>query len=103
RLRPALQLWADVRSQPEPGLAIVGFGKRDAPYDAGLPTLLSRPGGEVVATNDQHAFLRFEGELAVGDVLVFGVSRPFTAFASWPALPLIDGEANVVGAVRTLC
>ena len=32
---------------PEPGLAIVGFGKRDAPYDLGLPVVRSHPGVEV--------------------------------------------------------
>jgi D-serine dehydratase len=101
-LRPALTLWADVRSLPEPGLAIVGFGKRDAPYDAGLPTVLSHPGFEVVATNDQHAFVRYEGDLAVGDVLRLGISHPCTAFDKWPALPLVDDQANVVGAVRTI-
>jgi D-serine dehydratase len=102
RLRPALRLWADVRSQPEPGLAIVGFGKRDAPYDAGLPTVLSHEGCEVVGTNDQHAFVRFHGRLEVGEVLQLGISHPCTAFDKWSALPLVDGEANVVGAVRTL-
>jgi D-serine deaminase-like pyridoxal phosphate-dependent protein len=101
-LRPALTLWADVRSLPEAGLAIVGFGKRDAPYDAGLPTVLSHPGFEVVATNDQHAFVRYEGDLAVGDVLRLGISHPCTAFDKWPALPLVDDQANVVGAVRTI-
>jgi D-serine dehydratase len=101
-LKPALMLWADVRSLPESGLAIVGFGKRDAPYDAGLPTVLSHPGFEVVATNDQHAFVRYEGDLAVGDVLRLGISHPCTAFDKWPALPLVDDQANVVGAVRTI-
>src|SRR4051812_9764807 len=103
-LRPALTLWADVRSLPEPRLAIVGFGKRDAPYDAGLPTILEvvgrdgrrrdpPSGAEVAATNDQHAFVRFDGgELAVGDVLVLGISHPCTAFDKWPALPLLDPD-----------
>ncbi|MGH3731585.1 MAG: alanine racemase, partial [Micromonosporaceae bacterium] len=35
-LRPALRLWAYVLSTPEPGLAICGYGKRDAPYDMDL-------------------------------------------------------------------
>jgi D-serine deaminase-like pyridoxal phosphate-dependent protein len=38
-LRPALELWARVLSCPEPGLAIAGFGKRDAPYDIDLPVI----------------------------------------------------------------
>jgi D-serine dehydratase len=114
RLRPALQLWTDVRSRPEPGLAIVGFGKRDAPYDSGLPVVLGvvepdgtrrppPPGAHVAATNDQHAFVRWtDGELAVGDVLVCGISHPCTAFDKWSALPLVDETSSVVGAVRTV-
>jgi D-serine dehydratase len=114
RLRPALQLWADVRSRPEPGLAILGFGKRDAPYDIDLPRVLAlvdregrrqQPpaGWEVAATNDQHAFLRGEGDgPAVGDVLLLGISHPCTAFDKWNALPLVDQDANVVGAIRTV-
>jgi hypothetical protein len=37
RLRPALEAWGAVLSRPEPGLAIVGFGNRDVPYDLDLP------------------------------------------------------------------
>ena len=45
-LLPALQLWAYVQSVPEPESAIVALGKRDAAFDAGLPTpaLHFRPG-----------------------------------------------------------
>src|SRR4051812_7115190 len=67
QLRPALSLWAEVLSVPEPGLAIANFGKRDAPYDIELPIPLRvvdgelPPGLRVEALNDQHAFLRFDG------------------------------------------
>ena len=45
-LQPALQVWAYVQSLPEPGRAIIALGKRDAAFDAGLPTpaLRYRPG-----------------------------------------------------------
>ena len=46
--QPALELWTDVLSCPEPGRAIAGVGRRDAPYDAGLPTVF-------------RAFLGFQG------------------------------------------
>ena len=39
-LRPAMMVWAYVVSRPEPDLAIVGFGKRDASYDVDLPLSL---------------------------------------------------------------
>lgn len=32
-LVPALELWAPVLSRPEPGLALLGAGKRDLPFD----------------------------------------------------------------------
>ena len=34
-LRPALELWAQVLSRPEPGLALLGAGRRDAGFDRG--------------------------------------------------------------------
>ena len=39
-LRPALELWAQVLSRPEPGLALLGAGRRDAGFDKGLPVPL---------------------------------------------------------------
>jgi D-serine deaminase-like pyridoxal phosphate-dependent protein len=108
-LRPALQLWSEVLSVPEPGLAIAGFGKRDAPYDIDLPVPLRVFGRElpdglrVEALNDQHAFLRYDdGELRVGDLVVCGISHPCTAFDKWPLVPLVDDDNRVIGAVRTL-
>jgi D-serine deaminase-like pyridoxal phosphate-dependent protein len=100
-LRPAMELWAYVLSTPEPGLAICGFGKRDASYDVDLPTPLGLRGAVVEKLNDQHAFVRHEGELAVGDVVVFGLSHPCTALEKWPLIPLLDDADAVVGAVRT--
>jgi D-serine deaminase-like pyridoxal phosphate-dependent protein len=108
-LRPALRLWSEVLSVPEQGLAIAGFGKRDAPYDIDLPVplrVVDRPlpaGLRVEAMNDQHAFLRFDGgELRVGDLVVCGISHPCTAFDKWSLLPLVDDSDGVIGAIRTL-
>jgi D-serine deaminase-like pyridoxal phosphate-dependent protein len=47
-LRPALELWAQVLSRPEPGLALLGAGRRDAGFDQGLPVplrVVRRDGG----------------------------------------------------------
>jgi D-serine dehydratase len=113
-LRPALELWSRVLSCPEPGLAICGFGKRDAPYDLGLPVpravrrdgaapAAAADGLEVTALNDQHAFVRDpDGDLRVGDVLVCGISHPCTAFDRWPLIAVAAEDDRVVGAVRTL-
>ncbi len=37
RLRPALQVWAQVVSRPEPGLAVLTMGRRDVSFDQDLP------------------------------------------------------------------
>jgi D-serine deaminase-like pyridoxal phosphate-dependent protein len=99
-LRPALELWARVLSCPEPGLAIAGFGKRDAPYDIGLPIVRTPAGVHVEALNDQHAFLRGDS-LAVGDVVVCGISHPCTAFDKWPLIGVVDDDDVIIGAVET--
>jgi D-serine dehydratase len=86
-LRPALELWAQVLSRPEPGLALLGAGRRDVGFDSGLPVPLRAvrrdgrlgPGGsglsgselsgselsgselsgsELFVLNDQHGYLR---------------------------------------------
>ena len=35
----AIEVWAPVLSRPEPDRVIVGLGKRDVSYDAGLPVV----------------------------------------------------------------
>jgi D-serine deaminase-like pyridoxal phosphate-dependent protein len=115
RLLPAFEAWGAVLSAPEPGLAIVGFGKRDVPYDLDLPNPVSvrRRSGElealrdgtvrVEALMDQHAFVRLEGEsLAVGDWLGCGISHPCTAFDKWRLIPVVDDRYDVVDALQTL-
>lgn len=112
-LQPALSLWSYVVSRPEPGLALLGFGKRDVSYDIDLPIPVSlrRDGQvrhlngelEVFELNDQHAFVRIlDGfDLAVGDVVGCGISHPCASFDRWRAMPIVDDQHNVIGAVRT--
>lgn len=98
-LRPALEVWAHVLSTPEPGLAVVGMGKRDAPYDEGLP-VPRRAGVTVVKMQDQHTLVRADG-LRPGDLLAFGISHPCTAFDKWRELPLVDRDYRVAGTITT--
>lgn len=114
-LRPALQLWAYVQSRPEPGQVIVGLGKRDAAFDAGmpLPVLHHRPGNanpstvpahwQVTAMMDQHAFLEVSprDDLQVGDLLCFDISHPCLTFDKWRHLLVVDDDWKVVDAVHT--
>ena len=110
-LRPALRLWAQILSVPEPGLALAGFGRRDCSFDAGLPVALHRlaeqgrvepvSGIEVVDLNDQHAFLRCDAPLRVGDLLAFGISHPCTTFDKWRVIPVIDDTLTVTDCLTT--
>lgn len=112
-LRPALEAWTYVQSRPEPDLALLAMGKRDVPYDAGLPKpqRLYRPGdgfhdagsAEVFAVNDQHAFVRIDpaSDWQVGDLVASGISHPCTAFDKWRFLPVVDDDYNVIDGVLT--
>ena len=114
RLEQALELWAAVLSRPEPGLAILNFGKRDAAHDRGFPIPfaartatgplpLPRGDYQVASLNDQHAQLRLPAgsPLAVGDLVGSYVSHPCTSFDKWRLVPLVTDQYDVIGAVRS--
>jgi len=114
-LLPALELWAYVQSMPEPGRAIIGLGKRDAAFDAGLPIPIRhfRPGStspkptpagwKLSRIMDQHAFLDLApgDDLRVGDMLAFDISHPCLTFDKWRTIPVVDDGYDVVDVVRT--
>ncbi|MGW7005084.1 amino acid deaminase [Streptomyces sp. NPDC054933] len=112
-LRAAFHLWAQVVSRPEPGLAVLNAGKRDAAYDLDLPEVQTvrtlagevRPadGMRVTRLADQHAFVALsEGaELEVGDWVAMGLSHPCTTFDKWQLIPLVADDWAVVDFVRT--
>ncbi|WP_449394686.1 amino acid deaminase [Devosia riboflavina] len=112
-LQPALEAWAYVQSMPEAGLAFLSMGKRDVPYDSGLPVPFKRyrpgtgflPVGEatIFATNDQHAYVRLgaDTDWQVGDLVASGVSHPCTAFDKWRFLPVVDDDYTVIDGILT--
>ncbi|AZY50026.1 amino acid deaminase [Bordetella avium] len=114
-LQAALQVWAYVQSLPEPGLAIIGLGKRDAAFDAGLPApdRHFRPGAsapqdtpghwKLTAMMDQHAFMSVgtQDDIAVGDMIAFGISHPCLTFDKWRQILLLDDSFNVTGVAPT--
>jgi D-serine dehydratase len=119
-LKPALEVWARAQSLPEPGLAILTMGKRDASFDIDLPVPAwwfrpghddgprpAPPGWKISAMNDQHAYLRIGGDsdsaaaLAVGDLVGSGISHPCTTFDKWRLLFTVDDDYGVTGAIRT--
>lgn len=114
-LLPALQLWAYVQSIPEPRRAIIGMGKRDAAFDAGMPipAQIYRPGSaapvavpaewKVTGMMDQHAYLEIAAgdDIRVGDMIAFDISHPCLTFDKWRHIPVLDGQLRVIDIVQT--
>lgn len=103
--RPAIELWAQVLSRPEPGLAVLGFGRRDAGFDAGLPVPLRTGAGEgwqVSKLMDQHAYLSVpaSASLSPGDLVGFGISHPCTTLDKWRVMPVVDDEDRITDVVH---
>jgi D-serine dehydratase len=109
RFKPALELWSRVLSVPEPNLAILNFGKRDAGNDLDEPLPILKLNRKPVAfaakikmLNDQHAFMEIApGSVVVGDVIGCGISHPCTNFDKWRLLPLVDDEYNIIDLINT--
>jgi D-serine dehydratase len=114
-LMGALEVWADVLSVPEPGLAIVGLGRRDVSYDLGLPVTLAvgrRDSGRVEPLarwalsdlNDQHGYLHISDKrvpVEVGDRIGFGISHPCTAIDKWRTILLVNDDYEVRDQIPT--
>jgi D-serine deaminase-like pyridoxal phosphate-dependent protein len=101
-LQPALQVWAQVVSRPEPGLAVLTMGRRDVSFDQDLPIPLGLTDSAVTKLNDQHAYLRLGSDtVEVGSWLGFGISHPCTVFDKWQLIPELDADDRVVGLIRT--
>ena len=114
-LIPALHIWAYVQSIPEPELAVVTMGRRDAAFDSGLPTpaLHFRPGSaepravpehwETTKLMDQHGYLKIApgDDVRVGDMVGFNISHPCLTFDKWRVLAVVDEKYDVVDVVKT--
>jgi D-serine deaminase-like pyridoxal phosphate-dependent protein len=113
-LMPALEIWGRILSRPEDELAFADFGRRDVPFDQGLPVvrqvrgsdgLDGRPGEgmRITALNDQHAYISLPATdpLKPGDWIGCGISHPCTAFDKWRHIPLVDDGYVVTGSVTT--
>lgn len=118
-LLPALEVWAMVQSVPEPGLAILGAGRRDLSFDQCMPmpvrwaakgqggaaALQAAPGSwQVQALSDQHAHMAFDAQglwPQVGDRIALGISHPCTTFDKWRWMALIEDDGRISGAIST--
>ena len=116
-LLPALQLWAYVQSIPEPDRAIIGLGKRDSAFDAGMPEparhyrpgtaaprdIATSEGWEIFGLMDQHAYLRIPAgaDLKVGDMIAFDISHPCLTFDKWRQVLVVDPSYRVTEVIET--
>lgn len=116
-LLPALQLWAYVQSIPEPDRAIIGLGKRDSAFDAGMPEpsrhyrpgteaprdIAASEGWEIFGLMDQHAYLRIPAgaDLKVGDMIAFDISHPCLTFDKWRQVLVVDPSYRVTEVIET--
>ncbi|MDN4502849.1 amino acid deaminase [Alteromonadaceae bacterium BrNp21-10] len=111
----SLTLWAYVQSVPELGMAIIGMGKRDAAFDAGLPTpeLFFRPGNpqpvavdkqwQLTKIMDQHAMLSLpaDSDIQPGDMLSFSTSHPCLTLDKWRTLAIADEQWRITQLIDT--
>lgn len=114
-LQPALEVWTQVLSSPEPGLALLNAGRRDVSFDQGWPVpvwhlgdggrVAAPAGWRVTGLNDQHAYLRWDPTAcdgpAVGTRVALGPSHPCTTFDKWAWMAVVDDNDCVVDAITT--
>jgi D-serine dehydratase len=115
-LEPALEVWAQVLSVPEPGLVILSAGRRDFGQEAGNPVALAHvrrgaaslrslrgAGWTMAAASDQHAHMAAPPGhgVEVGDLVALGPSHPCTTFDKWRELYLVDDDYNVLETIST--
>ncbi len=114
-LTSSLTVWAYVYSIPEPGLAIIGLGKRDAAFDAGLPTpeLHYRPGNktpqksnanwQVTKIMDQHCMMTIDAsdDIKPGDIISFSTSHPCLTLDKWRKISIINDDYKVIKQIAT--
>lgn len=115
-LEPALEVWAQVLSVPEPGRLILSAGRRDFGQDAGNPIALTHvrrgrterrsllgAGWAMAGASDQHAHMDVPPDhgAAVGDLVALGPSHPCTTFDKWRTLYLVDDDYTVTEEVPT--
>lgn len=112
--QPALHVWGEVLSIPEPTRAIVGIGRRDASFDLSMPVpkLIRRSGSNFLepatgmsthTMNDQHLYLNLskESSVNIGDLISFGIAHPCTTFDKWRTLAIVDRNYNIVDLIDT--
>ncbi|TIS09381.1 MAG: amino acid deaminase, partial [Mesorhizobium sp.] len=72
-------------------------------YRSGEPLPASPEKSQVVKLNDQHAFLALQpgDDIAVGDVIEFGISHPCTCLDRYRVIFGVDETGRVAHAIPT--
>ncbi|WP_394203913.1 amino acid deaminase [Shewanella waksmanii] len=111
----SLHIWAYVQSVPQPGMAIVGLGKRDVAFDAGLPTPEQhfRPSDtaptkvtgdwQVTRIMDQHAMLSVpeNSDIQPGDMICLSTSHPCLTLDKWRFVGIEDDNYCINQIIET--
>ncbi|MFT5756727.1 MAG: D-serine dehydratase [Alteromonadaceae bacterium] len=119
-LSSSLEVWAYVHSIPEPGLAIIGLGKRDVAFDAGFPTpslyfsptkkhfdnyrpMPADARWQIVKVMDQHSMMNIpdDAQLLPGDLISFSTSHPCLTMDKWRFIGLVDDNFVIKKQIAT--
>lgn len=111
-LNSSLEVWAYVISRPEEDKVIIGLGKRDVAFDAGLPIpehayrngeAISVEGLTSIDVMDQHTFMKVDpsSDIQVGDMIAFSTSHPCLTFDKWRYVAICNDEYQVEEWVET--
>jgi len=105
---PAIEVWAQVISNPEPGFGVLNLGKRDIGCDLHnpIPSYIYSENveifsGEIEKLNDQHAFMKSSQFFKNANLIGLGISHPCTTFDKWRLIPLVNDNYDVVDCIHT--
>ena len=112
-LMPALEAWSYVAVDAgAEGPAFLTMGKRDIPYDAGLPVPIKLlpagcrllPVGAATISRPMTSTPMYglgEGRRGRWATSCVGISHPCTAFDKWRFIPIVDDAYDVIDGVLT--
>jgi D-serine deaminase-like pyridoxal phosphate-dependent protein len=107
-LLPAIEVWSQVLSTPEPRFGVLNLGKRDIGCDLHNPLPIAKFNGKVEKfagkiekLNDQHGFMRSSDQFVVADLIGLGISHPCTTFDKWKLIPMVNDNYDVVDLIHT--
>ncbi len=106
--KPAIEVWAQIISTPEPNFGVLNLGKRDIGNDLHNPIPFARYdhgvtpfSGLIEKLNDQHGYLKSKQDFAISQLIGLGISHPCTTFDKWRLIPLVNDNYDVVDCLYT--